>query len=154
MEWLIKFCYYGFFIMFLSWTIFIVKFFNKFINKDLKFTETLDPNIDQLHKPFERYDRKNWCLPEIYLCAIFLFPLRIIVFFSAMIFLWIFHFIVRTNKVSNIQLEFPFWRRISTRFVSSMVARILLFSAGIYHIKVHKRNIQDYDPTYPYNNEQ
>ena len=33
----------------------------------LKYTENIYPNLDLLHKPFERYDRKNWNFLEMLL---------------------------------------------------------------------------------------
>lgn len=63
----------------LVYVYFVVKFCNKIVFKNLKFTEKLDPNIKEAHKPFERDDRKDWVIWEIYIGAIFLLPIRTVI---------------------------------------------------------------------------
>lgn len=47
------------------------------IFKKLKFLEHPIQNLPDSLKPFERVDRKNWKIYEIYFCAIFLLPIRL-----------------------------------------------------------------------------
>lgn len=61
---------------------------NIVVNK-LKFLED-NQSIDDVEdkwKPFVRYDRKNWSLCEIYFCAVFILPIRLIIFFVILIFI-------------------------------------------------------------------
>lgn len=63
--------------LYIIYAIFIVRYINRLITVDLKFTEFCDPNLPAKYLPFQRYDRKNWNLIEIYLGAIFLLPIRL-----------------------------------------------------------------------------
>jgi len=57
------------------------------IHKDLKFLEKPVPNLDEKYKPFQRVDRENWILFEIYFCAIFLLPIRLVFIVVSFVFL-------------------------------------------------------------------
>jgi len=72
------------------------------IFKKLKFTEKLDPNLEQRFKPFERFDREKWNIMEIYFCAVFLLPIRLLTIIGGMIILvTTFNLIVGTKKTTH-----------------------------------------------------
>jgi hypothetical protein len=110
-----------FLIMFIIWALFIVNYYRKMIYRDLKFTETIDPNLKEEYKCFERYDRKNWNLMEIYIGGIFLMPLRFICLFFVTGYLSLVFKVLGMTKKDSYKYEYPKWKteiaRINANFV-------------------------------------
>ncbi|KRW98563.1 hypothetical protein PPERSA_00055 [Pseudocohnilembus persalinus] len=132
------------------WALVMVKVLNKIIFKKYKYTEKLDPNIKENHKPFERYDRKNWNLVEIYLGAIFLLPIRTIAIVFFMLLLGVFCKVIGVQStLEQARTEMSSFQRYSIRGFVYFVTRIILISSGFYYIGVKKEKITDYEPTYP-----
>ena len=102
-------------VLFIAWTLFVFYFMGKLL-KSISYTETLDPNIKETHKPFERRDRKNWNIKEFYLVAIFMLPFRLIIFAGIMTI----HLLVVTaigcNNIKLFNIELPTWKRLIVRW--------------------------------------
>ncbi len=92
------------------WAIIITSILREIIFKKLKFTEYKDNNLKDQFKPFERYDRENWNIKEIYLCAIFLLPIRITCLVSIMIITRIVQFILKMPSKINQEYTLPKWK--------------------------------------------
>ena len=72
--------------VFLLYSISITRFYKNLLNKCKKVHDRDFSGIDDMYKPFVRYDYKNWSHLEIYLGAIFLLPMRLsMIFISLMI---------------------------------------------------------------------
>lgn len=65
------------------YTLWIISFMNNLIYYKLKVLQESVENIQEEHKPFERLDRKNWKIWEIYFCAVFLLPIRMVLVIAA-----------------------------------------------------------------------
>ncbi len=50
---------------------------------------------------------------------------------------------------ADVHEPLPKWKKKILSFVNRTSARILLFFFGVYYIRSHFRNIQEFDPTYP-----
>jgi lysophosphatidylcholine acyltransferase/lyso-PAF acetyltransferase len=100
------------------------------------------------YDPFRRTDVHKWNLREIYLCAIFLLPMRIAVFFACSVFGWV---------MAKLDLSFQSYKNgILARQIikksAQIIGRLGLFCAGFLYINIEQVNISDLDPSYPYKN--
>lgn len=134
------------------WSFYIVNAVNKVVFKTLKYTETLDPNLEERFKPFERFDRKQWNIKEMYFCAIFLLPIRVFMILASMIFLTLFLYVIVGFKPNAHREEYAPWKRNAVMYASRIVARIILFASGFYWIDKKYAQISDYDKDYPLSN--
>ena len=108
------------------WAVFIIRFMHNLIFKKLKFTEKIDPNLEQRFKPFVRFDREKWNIMEIYFCAVFLLPVRALSIFGGMVILvGVLNLVVGTKKNAHLR-EYPRFQRFIVRLFSTCVGRIIL----------------------------
>jgi lysophosphatidylcholine acyltransferase/lyso-PAF acetyltransferase len=91
--------------LYLIYAIVVVRFLNTLLFKKLKFTETRDPELPENWKPFERYDRKNWRISEIYFGALFLLPIRLLIMVIALCFAF-FVFLIAGKFLNYIYLSY------------------------------------------------
>jgi uncharacterized MAPEG superfamily protein len=134
-------------IIFAIYAIFIVSFFRKII-ASLKWAENPIPGVTELHKPFERQDRNNWNLFEIYFGAIFLVPIRLIFIIITLLlclscqligaygmsylFFQVYFHIFLGMKLTD---EWDPKRHRITKFLVNFLARVYMFLSGFYYIK-------------------
>lgn len=98
-------------ISFLLWAAFIIIIIKNML-EDLRYLEIEIPNLQKEHIPFHRHDRKNWRPIELYFCGVFLFPIRLIMFFSSFICLTILAKIMGFDRIDSYDIEFPRWKTV------------------------------------------
>ena len=79
----------------------IVNYLRYSLEIDLNKFKYRDPNIDELYKPYERRDFAKWNKFEIYFCAIFLLPVKLIILSISCIIYYIFLRIVHLGVKDN-----------------------------------------------------
>jgi lysophosphatidylcholine acyltransferase/lyso-PAF acetyltransferase len=99
--------------------------------------------------PFARNDIKKWNKLEMYLCAIFLLPIRIMGCIAALAVCSILSKIVIAGQDTNNELS-PMRRFILNR-IMPLTARTILWWAGFLWVKRIRLNLSDYISDYPKN---
>ena len=74
-----------FIILYAIYSVWIITYFRKIIQNDLKFTLNDTKNLPSEWRPFIRVDRRNWRMWEIYFGAVFFLPIRVLSFLSLML---------------------------------------------------------------------
>lgn len=85
----------------------------------------------------------------MYICGIFLFPIRAISVVFGMILLVLFLFVLVGFKPNAHREEYPIWKRNAIMYASRLFARYIMFSCGIYWVEKRQAQINDYDKEYP-----
>jgi hypothetical protein len=143
------FCFYIILVTCLIWLVLFYKLLNKIIFKNLKFTENRDPNLKDDFKPFERFDRKNWKLLEIFIVGYMFMPIRALTVLVAISYLAIICRILLGKPRSEMcEKEFPRWKRFIIKINARLVGNIILLACGFINIKRIKKRISDYEPDY------
>lgn len=121
--------------VFILWAVFIIRFMHKMIFKQFKYLEKRDPNIEERFKPFERIDRDKWNIMEIYFCAVFLLPIRLLTIIGSMVVLIAsFNLIVGTKRTTH-HVEYPLMKRFMMRLLNASIGRLILWCFGFYYIE-------------------
>jgi lysophosphatidylcholine acyltransferase / lyso-PAF acetyltransferase len=128
-------------ICYLVYAVLIVGYF-KNLMQSLKFTEKLDPHLPEKFKPFERHDRANWRMWEIYAGALVLLPLRVV--------LTILLYSVACSSTFIFGLgvgdHWPKGRYAIIKWIVSSLTRIKLFICGFYYIEIKRIPLTDHLP--------
>ena len=143
--------FYIFIFFYSIYSILIFKWLYKSLNQQLSFFYDRDPNLPENYKPFERFDRKKWNHFELYFCAIFLLPIRVLMM---IIFTISYSLVIKIcNLIWKSTLEQTPVQRWIIRTGGNLLARGILFCAGFYYISHKKAKISQFLPEYPSNQE-
>jgi lysophosphatidylcholine acyltransferase/lyso-PAF acetyltransferase len=131
----------------LIYAVFIVRLVRNQLTKGLKYIINENKEFAEKYDPFRRKDISKWSHFEIYFCALFLLPLRIILFLvsTASCCLLIRIFLIGCKNYDQIS----FIRKLLIKSSSQILARSCLYSFGFYYINHVKVDISSLDPTYP-----
>lgn len=130
-------------LIYLVYAILIIRFY-KGLLASLTYIDKLDnTNINELYRPFARLDKNNWSTVEIYLCAVFLLPLRIL----SLAVLLIPCYLVLTLGSFGLPLkqEWPSKRYEIVRKLVNFLASWYMVGSGFWSIKIHKVINNDID---------
>ena len=134
-------------LLLLIWASFAIFYMHNLIFTKLKFTEIKDPHIKQNHKPFELLHRGKWNILEIYLCAIFLLPIRLFLIFITWLIVGLVVLLLGTNENNHLS-EYSRFRLWLVTLGNFIFCRLFLFYFGIYWISKEKLDISNYDSNY------
>lgn len=132
-----------------AYAVFIVRYLNKIIKKDYKYLTVPMPQFKEEYKPFERTERKKWNLFEIYVCAIFLSPFRLVSIVFIISTLAITCKLLGIKHINQAQEELPRWKRYLIAKNLNFVGWGILFASGFMSVKKIQKNIKDFEPSYP-----
>lgn len=124
-----------------AYALFIVRYLNKLIFKDLKYLSEPMPGFKDEFKPFERNERAKWNLPEIFLCAIFLAPFRLISLVVIISSLAMTSKLLGIRELKQALEELPSWKRFLIRKNLNFVGWGINFACGFMYMKVVQKKI-------------
>jgi len=131
----------------LIYAVFIIRLLRNQLTKGVKYIVNENQEFAEKYDPFRRKDIAKWNHFEMYFCALFIFPFRVILFLVSTISCCVFIriFLIGTKNYD----EISFIRKILIKSSSQILARSCLYSFGFYWIKHVKLDISSVDPTYP-----
>ncbi|KAL4464326.1 hypothetical protein ABPG72_017112 [Tetrahymena utriculariae] len=132
-----------------TYAVFIVRYLNRIIKKDYNFLTVSMPQFKEEYKPFERTERKQWNLLEIYICAIFLAPFRLLSIVFIISTLAMTCKLLGIKHMSQAQDELPRWKRFLIAKNLNFVGWGINFACGFMRVKTISKRIKDYEPEYP-----
>jgi len=137
-------------VLLFTWVIYafiITRFLKKQLTKGVEHLVKEDPVLAEKNDPFRRKDIAKWNHLEMYFCAVFLLPFRLILFTSATA------LCAALVKVCLIGKKFgddvSFIRKLLIKTVCQILARTCLFALGFHWIKTVHTEITAHSPTYP-----
>lgn len=130
--------------LFIIYAVFIVYQVHRILNKVVPaILKKQDPKM----APFNRLEAANWNHLEMYLCAVFLLPIRLVIVAGSLLLCtlacWVF-----TRGVDTKQ-PLSWLRRILISCFCSSCSRFLMLGAGFWHFDERRVRLWDFDPTYP-----
>lgn len=128
----------------------ILRFIYQAFTKYFKYFESPEKNLEEKYKPFERVMQAKKYQFEVYFCAIFLAPFRMLTVILLFLFMYIFLKIILINENHDDLgfTELPKYKRKWIKIVGILAHRIILFSFGYYYIEEVDVKIKDFDPSY------
>jgi hypothetical protein len=130
----------------LIYAAFIIRFVNKQLTIGLKNIINEDKELAKKYDCFARKDIAQWNHLEIYLVAVFLFPVRLFTFLGS---LTLCVMVVNLALIGvNPEKNFSQARRTFVRTCIRATIRICLFTLGFYRINHVIKDISSVDPTY------
>jgi len=134
-------CWTYFFIaIFLAWSYAVICYVNYLFNVKFKY---LEKPLVQNHRQFSAFTRADfpkWNKTHMILGGIFLFPIRIVLFFFVMISGWVWlHILIRVYRVKDLNAEQPVAFSRFVKFVTRFCNRASLFIFGFYRINELKK---------------
>jgi lysophosphatidylcholine acyltransferase/lyso-PAF acetyltransferase len=125
--------------LFLIWAFVVIKRINHII--DIKYRHLKNPKARVNHKypGLARDDYTNWSRFEMAFCGIFLFPVRVTLFFGSLIaFNAFLKILVFTFRIKDLEEEQPKGFVKLSRFFIRIQSRFMLLCAGFHNIRVTK----------------
>jgi len=130
-----------------TYAIWMTSFVRKQMGPGLKFLHKEDPSLGEKYDCFRRKDINKWNKCEIYFCALFLFPIRVMIFFWGSFLGSV--FLRFGTMCHNPDKGYSCLRRAFIKCSAYFWSRVALIGLGFYWIRREKLNISDYDPSYP-----
>lgn len=130
-----------------TYAIWMASFVRRQLGPGLKYLHKEDPSLGEKYDCFRRKDIGKWNKFEIYFCALFFFPLKVMIFFvgSLMGSITLGFFTMCHNPSKG----YSCLRRTLIKTSAYFWSRIALYGLGFLWIKRVNLNISDYDPSYP-----
>lgn len=134
-------CWTYFFIaLLLAWCYAVIRYVNHMINVKFKYLEKPLAQNHRQFSAFTRADYPNWDKTQMILGGIFLFPIRIVLFFIVLIHGWVWlHILIKFYGIKDLNAEqpkaFSRWVKLIVRFSN----RSALFIFGFHKINVLKK---------------
>jgi len=141
-----------FFTIWLIYAVMILRFVRKQLGPGLDYIRKEDQEFANKYDCFRRKDIHKWNHFEMYFCAVFLLPIRVVYFFASASLLLLF---VRLGQaVIPDSPKFAVLKRKTLKNIARFFSRSGLYGCGFFSVVYKSLKISDLDETYPVSQEQ